>query len=276
VDSADGRSRTVSTPDGERLRTEFDDHGRIIKAQIEDGPTVRQQWRDDGLIEAITTDYERILPEYTKDGTLKGLVLAPSANDGSSNADQRVGMTFDPSGNVTSLRDDSGGVLKLNYDRNGMPTRLASQLGSVDVVRDGKGQVKQIDTSWGYAEHYDHGETGDLNQITLRQRAPGAQDEAASIVLDVGRITGIHQPDGGETAFDYYPAGSREGLLKRVLTPNGVALDYEYDAIGRLDQISISGDTTDGYCVDYEYDSKDQLTGIFYMRKANLTCGNYP
>ena len=264
TESNDGRQSTVKTTTGVTYTSDFDTEGRLTRAHLEGGPTLEQTWHSDGRLQAAISDDQGILPRYTSDGKLSSIVIAPPDQARTGQPRQYVKTNYDAQGRITRIVDDAGSQLQIDYDRSGQPALIQSPQGSVQINRDPQGQVREVSTSWGLTETYDYDKaTGDITRITLQQQT-GTSTERARIELTEGQISKIHQPDGGETTFNYYQNEKQKGLLKEVRTSEKLALAYSYDKDTRLKGIDIGEGDKPVYRINYVYDEKGRLAGVSY------------
>lgn len=91
------------------------------------------------------------------------------------------------------------------------------------------------------------------------------QTNAKDQVLWIKWYPDIHKDQNARcTKYDYY---ADSGLIKRKVTPNGIAIDYTYDAKGHLTSLMSS----DGSCsYSITYDEKDQIISVTSPRGGSL------
>ena len=272
-DSPQARRRTIATSGGAKHEVDFDDAGRATTIRIDEGPTIKQSWDSDGRLLSAVSETEAVLPSYTKTGTLAAVLVTPPQKAPAQNAAARkyepfVRVGFDAEERISLLEDNTGGRVEIGYDATGNPASIKSPQGTVNVTRGPNGQVRRVDTSWGAAQSYEYdAKSENLTRITFQQRGAGQvarPTENATTEFDEGRITRIRGFDGGETRFSYYDAGSKKGLLQRIVTANDLPLNYDYDLRLRLSTVQVGDAQGDGYQVNYEYDSANRLTGLSY------------
>jgi YD repeat-containing protein len=121
--------------------------------------------------------------------------------------------------------------------------------GEVNVGRDSDGRLTALRTSWGAREEVEYGT--DAIPRRVREERDGA---TSAVEFDGLRPVSVRQFDGGESRYEYTPPG--EGSrLKRVRTPDGLILSYEYDRDGRV----VAVDCGTYYRLEYTYDAEGQV-----------------
>ncbi len=252
--SADGQHSELQLPEGGTYTAEYDANGHLTKLEEDNHLVLTQQWRENGQLAALDSETVSIRPEYSKDGLLTSLLVAAPEEESRSSFSRWVQTKYDQLGRILEMRDYSGTQTLVNYDSNDALTSISSNLGEVNMVRNNQGEVTEITTDWGYSQEntYD-GENSELSKIQLSQAG-----EEATIEVDSGRVSKVRQFDGGELTFSYYDSEQHDGQVQEILTPNNLALWYDYDDGDRLARVQVG----DKYRVDYKYDDQDRLVEI--------------
>ncbi|MCD4782007.1 MAG: hypothetical protein K8S27_15895 [Candidatus Omnitrophica bacterium] len=272
TDSAENRRRTIKTSADVSYTSEYDQAGRLVKSHREEGPTLEQKWDSKGQLRSSISDDHGLLPQYNGEGHLTGLIVTPPDQARTQQVREYVKTDYNDRGMITKISDDSGAETQIEYDQSGFPVVLRSQRGMVTFDRDSKGRIQEVETTWGDREKYDYDQqTGNLRKITLQQHGQGQPLEEASIEMDKnGQLSKVILSDGATTEFGYFQKGKQEGLLKKVQTPNQLALSYDYDASSRLTDIAIGADQgPPAYRIKYNYDSRGRMTGISYALNSS-------
>src|SRR6185436_6430542 len=147
--------------------------------------------------------------------------------------DDVVSYTYDPSGNVVSIRNNNS---NLTFTYNAMGQLTAAATGAT---------AHQPATSLSYT--YD----ARGNRITMVDPQGGVTAYAYDLL---GRMTRITDPQLQSTAYSY-DADSR---ISRVDLPNGVSSLLTYDAGGRLTSLVHQRGSAELARFDYTYDGRGQ------------------
>ncbi|NCA72738.1 MAG: hypothetical protein EOM91_22310, partial [Sphingobacteriia bacterium] len=162
---------------------------------------------------------------YDAAGRLAGL----TQDDGVAPRETRY--EYDASGNLASIQDAIGRQVTFDYDLAGRVTRQTTpDLREIAFAYDPKGNLLGL-TPPGRPEHRFVYNSVDLTQS---YRPPA--------------VTG-----GGDTLYAY----DADKDLTRITRPDGLQLDYAYDAAGRLIQLDIQRGS-----YGYSYNAAGQLSGI--------------
>lgn len=245
--SADGRREEYKVPGAEARTAEFDAAGRLIELRRGSVPVLTRAWHPTGLPAAEADATTKRQYEYRADGTAAGVRLAPATGDG-----PWVEMKFDAAGRPETVSDDSGAVTTLKYDAAGRPAGTTGPGGDVTITTDEAGRPRTTRASWGIAETIEYDATGGRPK-RIEQTFDG---QMAWTEFDGGRPTRVRQFDGGESVLTY-PAGP-DTPPEQVRTPNGLAVQFDYDAKKRVRKVRCG----DAYWVEYEFDAKDRLVGL--------------
>lgn len=254
--SADGTRVDITLPEGGQLHLAHDEAGRITALRKAGQLLWRQVWRHDGQLgrrESLDTTMQL---EYSDGGMMTGLLVgAPTAG---SHFDQWTHTTYDALGRPSMITDASGLHMQMTWhqahdaDAPATPATIVTNRGQLAVQYDDGGRVTDIATSWGTRQRREHtGPEGTLSRVHLHRG-----NDQATVDLDSGRVTRIHQFDGGTYAFDYHE--QHAGQLDRLRAPGNVELRYDYDETDRLSSVSVGGI----YRITYTYDDENHISGI--------------
>lgn len=250
IEYSDDRVVSTHASDGRRVEYFYNDLRRLISVTDAVG-TRTYRWNDAGLIAQVVSAsgvieaenfYDaqgRVTRQLTPYGRsvrfayLRGRVTSVSTDDGTGantwvadrkgrvvgiiDADgKRQSMAYDPHGNIVSVTDRDGQVTVHTYDDRGRKTRTVTPEGAdLTYGYDVFDRVTTVVTASGGVVEYGYANDMDRNP---------------SVVVD---------PEGGRTELLW-----ENGLLVRVVDPEGVILTLEYDSFGELvSVINANGDT---------------------------------
>src|SRR5690625_1087948 len=250
VEYTGDRVACIHGSDGRRVEYIYDEHRRIVSVNTAVG-TRTYRWNDAGLIDQVVSEtgvveYEntydehgRVIRQLTPYGRsvrfayLPGRVTSVSTDDGSGantwiadrkgrvvgivDADgNRQSMAYDAHGNIVSATDRDGKVTVHAYDDRGRKIRTVTPDGAdITYGYDEFDRVTTVVTAAGGVVEYEY-----ANDI---ERNP-------SVIID---------PMGGRSELTW-----DNGLLQRVVDPEGVTVSLHHDAYGELIGITnANGDT---------------------------------
>lgn len=170
---------------------------------------------------------------------------------------QTTSQTMDKSGRVITSTDDAGS-LNFEYHADGMQKSVSMDgVALVKTVYDGFGnQTSLIDKNAGTTT-YEYNEYGQLVSQT------DANGNTYTLDYDVlGRETSKTGPDG-TTTTQYVSAGNGLNKIKKITSPDGIVIEYEYDEFGRaiLEKEVVGSDV---FASGFEYDQYDNITAMIY------------
>ena len=250
VEYADDRVVSVHASDGRRIEYLYDEQRRLIGVTDPVG-TRTYRWNDAGLIDQVVAadgvieaenfydDQHRVIRQLTPYGRsvryayLRGRVTSVSTDDGTGantwiadrkgrvvgviDADgNRQSMAYDAHGNIVSSTERDGQVTVHAYDDRGRKTRTVTPEGAdITYGYDEYDRITTVVTASGGIVEYQYADDTDRNP---------------SVLID---------PEGGRTELTW-----ANGLLQRVVDPEGVPLTFTYDANGDLIGVTnAAGDT---------------------------------
>jgi RHS repeat-associated protein len=215
------------------------DKDGYLTSQVQDGQTTTSTYDERGLLSSVSvpksmTDPTPQTTSYTYTPTgLTGTETKPNGN--------KVSYSYFLDGNQQSQTEDkSDGTLVAShayaYDADG---NMASDNEQVTSANSGGGTLS-------HTLDYAYSPSDKVTQVTK----DGSASEKYGYDLD-GNISS-QTVNGASTTFAY----DRNRLL--TATTNGVASDYNYDPLGRLDSITTAG----AIGSQYSYDGFDQVTKV--------------
>ncbi|KPJ58101.1 MAG: hypothetical protein AMJ46_14675 [Latescibacteria bacterium DG_63] len=224
-------------------------------------------WHDSNyqLTSLIGPNQEQYGYSYDDKGNLVGIenperhdtdfTYEPSLNSLTGFTDARgngIEYDYDASGNLISMTYEDGTVESFSYDSTGNVISWTNRCGNTTIYGyNAAGQMtsKDYDTTPGLTDYeYQYDDAGNLISATGPEGTT-----AMTYDPDTDWMTRIDYPGGQFFTFEYDNAGQR---TKRT-DQDGNVVNYLYDSVGRLDQIT---DTSDALIVDYEYDEVGQLS----------------
>lgn len=243
----------VAADDGRQVRYDYDGQGRLVAAT---GPGGRREYRwddadlvvavvdADGVVEAENTydEHGRVTSQRSPFGRLTRFVYLPGGVTEVSDADGARSTTWiaDGRGRLVGVVDAEGHRQSTSYDRHGNPVTVTSRDGSTVLsFYDDRGRrVRQVSGSGADVE-WVHDEADRVSSITVTSSdAEGAEDEEGAEIVSVTRFryeggsrdpAEVLDPEGGTTVMVW-----RDGLLREVVDPEGVRVEFAYDERGDL------------------------------------------
>jgi RHS repeat-associated protein len=206
---------------GWRVGEKYDTAGRVVRQQTPFGRQVRFWYRP-----GLTTEVD-------------------DNHGGPANR-----WTHDEQGRLTQVVDGEGHAVTKTYDEAGRPRRVTDRRGATtSYVWDDQGRCRRIERPDGVAVTLDWDERNRCVEVvgpqgaTVRYTYDG-DDRTPSVIED---------PEGGLTRAEV-----RDGLVHRVVDPDGVTVTFEHDAYG---QVVAATDGT-GSTHRYEWDAAGNLVAV--------------
>ncbi|NUQ65836.1 MAG: hypothetical protein HUU20_25520, partial [Pirellulales bacterium] len=253
VTDANGASTTVHTDDLGRVCRTADPIGRIVERLYDKsgnltdviGPLGSQySYTYDSLGDVTSvTDPLGLTVYYTYDA--HGRLLSFQDPRGNAN-----GYRYDSTGNLLSITYPNNSLEQFSYDPLGNPTEWVNRRGhAIGYEYNGAGQVTKKSFADGTSRIYTYDARGNL--LT-------AADAAGTIILEHSDpsnpdlVTKITYADGRFLRFEYNLGGKRS----KSVDQSGFAINYLYDALGRLQKLT---EGSDMLIVEYTYNAAGQL-----------------
>ncbi|WP_152364023.1 DUF6531 domain-containing protein [Microlunatus speluncae] len=265
-----GRIGAATASDGRRVSYEYDDRGRLVAAHTPAGIR-RYRWDEadlidavfdaDGVMEAENTydDQGRVTTQRSPFGRLTRFVYLPGGVTEVSDTDGTRANTWiaDGKGRLIGVIDAEDHRQSTSYDRHGNPVMITERNGATTVnTYDDRGRrVQQVMPSGARVQwHYDEADRpasvlvtstddhGDTVEAATHYSYEGDSRDPARLV----------DPEGGVTLMSW-----SGGLLKKIVDPVGVALEFDHDEHGDL----ISSTDAEGNIARLERDDLGRVVG---------------
>ena len=155
--------------------------------------------------------------------------------------------TYDEHGNPTRVQYADGSAETWQYDEAGNPVAWTNRRGStVTYAYDAYGRLTAKEYPGGSSVEYAYDSRGNLTSTV------DATGTATFMYDTFDRLTRISYPGGRFLEYTYDSAGRRA----RSVDDAGYTVNYDYDALGRLESLT---DGDDGLMVHYAYDAAGRL-----------------
>ncbi len=260
---------------------EYDLMGNICA--VTDGMGQRTQYRYSkaGVLEKVT-DARGFETGYRYDGCQRLLqILRPESGrfaaegaDGFNQGQKILATTYewDRDGNVVSVTDSAGGVIRFGYDVCGRLSRKQDQDGNVvscayrmdgteDILSfsDGRTVRYQYDALKRLAQVEDWLGITTINRDAMGRVSDVTDHEGNTIGYSWdgrGQCTAMRYPDGASVRYEY----DQKMHLSRLIS-DGKQVKYSYYENGQLQRKELS----DAMHVDYRYDGIGRIAGLAYF-----------
>ena len=223
----DSRGLIVRSDDalGGYINYEYDASFRLARATDSEGHSRSYTWCDCGQPKTITDELGNTVV-YSLGGPLD----KPTAMTDADGNVTRFG--YDAQGNHTTSTYADGSVEQAVYNALGEPTTLVNRRGqTIALDYDTAGEVTRETFSDGSENTYTYDVRGRLST------AVDSQGTATFTYDQADRLTRVDYPDSRWLIYTYDAAGRR----LRMEDSSGFAVDYTYDAVGRLHEMRRRG-----------------------------------
>ena len=246
-ESNGGRTKTLTGSGLTPLKASFDSGGRLTEVKDPAGSLVRQEWGQNGMLQRIEGPDRQCNFEYDSAGKLKRALVFPPDSTGSASVWREI--TFDPEGNIKTVRDSHGLDVALQFDRAGKLVAADQKTASVKVTQDSG--TTTTTTSWDGATYTVA--SGRTHTITVERDGKKATTEISAS----GRLLTVGGFGDSVIRFHYRNVGKRKNALWDASLPSGLTLQYDYDASDRLNSVTVGPDCR----VLLEFDAKGRVVG---------------
>ncbi|WP_406698318.1 MBG domain-containing protein [Singulisphaera sp. Ch08] len=236
-----GRVARLSDPLGRSSFASYDRAGNLVQVSDSEGRTVRAGFDARGnLTSVVDTLGNETRFDYT--GSFNRLGSFTDANG------NLTRYAYDARGNLVSSTNADGSVERWTYDETGNVDTWTNRRGAqIGYEQDASGRV----TAKTYADQsrvtYTYDALGNLASTTDPTGTTTYTHDLAT-----GFLTKITYSDGRSLSFTYCTCGRRTSSTDET----GYRIDYEYDALGRLQSLTDSNGTM---LVRYHFDSAGNL-----------------
>jgi RHS repeat-associated protein len=236
------RVRQVQDPLGRITKMDYDVTGNLVSVSAPGAGSA-------GIAYDALQD-----PTSTLDplGASQGFTYEPAHNQLATFTDglgQTTGFAYDPNGNPTSSTYADGSSEQYGYDAQGNLTRSVNRLGqTITYTYNSRGQTTRKDLPGGAHVDYTYNARGNLATAT---DASGTTSLEYLDPQDPDLVTKITYPNGQFLQYTY-----QNGRRTQMVDPSGFAVNYSYDAAGRLESLR---DGANNLIVQYQYDPAGRL-----------------
>jgi RHS repeat-associated protein len=222
--------------DGRRVTYRYDGAGNLVAAggrayEIDDDGYVASVLDADGVAEVVNAYDEdgRVIAQLSPFGRLTQISYLPGAV--TVTTDEQGGpdniYVHDEHGRVQAVIDGEGARLSIDYDEWGNPVAVTDRNGAVTVKEwDERAQLVRTAGTAGSEFAFAHDDRGRV--VEVAERSSGAVTRYG---YDAAERTPseVTDPEGGVTRMTV-----QDGLVERIVDPDGVELAFEFDADGNI------------------------------------------
>lgn len=257
TESADQRSRTVELGPTRKLVNRYDAAGRLTSMDENGQCLLRQEWSSDGRLLVAASETSAANLEYDRDGLVSKVIVAPPRERGTFKVWQATRL--DSAGRAVEVTDYRGLQALMDYTDTGeLRSTVIKREGksySLQIVRDDAGRIRDVKSSSGTLQ-YSYDPDGLPAKLEVEVAGRNSVLEWKS-----GLLQKVRQFDGGQFAVAYYEDGKRAGLPREIVTPNRLALAYEYNASNQVSQVVVGS----MYRLLLDYGANGLLVGWSYL-----------
>ena len=233
------RIAALASSDGRRVAYAYDDAGDLARADGAAGVR-RYEVGEDGRVVGVldADDVAEVVNEYDADGRVlaqrspfgRRTHLAYLPGNVTVTADEQDGPSnvyiHDEAGRVQAIVDGDGQRLSVGYDDQGNPTAVTDRKGAVTIQEyDETANVVRRVLPTGAEFHFDYDEQGRVREV----RAPDDVVVRHAYAGDERTPVEVVDAEGGVTRVEV-----SDGLVRRIVDPDGVELSFEFDAGGEI------------------------------------------
>jgi len=268
ITDADGKTGTITESPKDHLRTleldtgykvvqKYDKEGRLISLSENGTEVLTQKWYPHGRLDNVSDGTCTTHYEYDSDNLTSCVLFAPPNEQGEFKHWQKIKL--DAAGRHIEISDYRKMHILADYDEAGELTSVVRQQDGKNygfqIQKNSSGQPEEIQSSWG-TQHFAYDDAGLVTKWEI-EKGP----TTASVEWESGLVQKLTQFDGGEYYISYYDKGEQNNLLKEVITPDHLAVGYQYNESNQLSQVTV-GQT---YNLTLNYDNKGRLIEWRYV-----------
>jgi RHS repeat-associated protein len=239
IEWQDERIAELRSSDGRRASYRYDAAGNLERADGAAGVR-RYELGEDGRVTGVVDadDVAEVVNEYDDDGRVlaqlspfgRRTLIAYLPGHVTVTADQQDGPSnvyiHDDAGRVQAIVDGDGRRLSVGYDEWGNPVTVTDRKGAVTVQSyDDRANVVRRVLPTGAEFMYAYDDEGRLLELA----APNGAVVRHAYDGDERSPVRVTDAEGGVTRLDV-----SDGLVRRVVDPDGVELSFEFDAGGEI------------------------------------------
>jgi RHS repeat-associated protein len=252
----DGRGRTARVENslGAAMDMAYDANWNLVEVAGPTGLTSGFAYDDLGNLTS-TQDPMGHVTEFEYGGAYSNLLWARDARGNTTH------YAYDITGNLTGITYADGTAESYAYDAFGNASGWMNRRGdAISYTYNDRGQLTQVTYPGGISSTYTYDGAG-------RLIATADDNGTTTLEYDTDNdwLTKITYPEGRYLEFDYNDAGQRVQMVDQA----GFAVDYEYDAAGRLSRLTGGSGSV---VISYTYNLAGHLTREY---KGNGTYTTY-
>jgi RHS repeat-associated protein len=242
-----GNRTSLTDPNNNTTRFEFDSSGRLVQEILATGDAVKYSYSNSNQLLSMTNARgQKREFEYDAAGRLTGW----TDSDGS------VAYTYDPNGNLLTVKDEKGTISR-QYDKLNRVTQYTDTQGNtLKYAYDAVGNLITLTYPDGKQVHYEYDAADQLITVTDWANRATRYDYDKN-----GRLISINRPNGTQQTRVYDSAGQ---LLqqKEVVSKTGKVIsqvDFSYDAAGNIIEEKTSREASPQINLEMTYAKANRL-----------------